>query len=151
MQQISEQGLNFIKSFEDFCAIPYPCPAGILTIGYGHVILPDENFREITEDNAVELLKKDCAKAESVINKRVKVGLNRNQFDALVSFIFNVGFGAFSNSTLLTLLNKGDYCGAANEFTRWNTIKGIPSNGLTTRRQLEKCLFLTPVTNHEIV
>ena len=143
--QISNGGLGFIKAFEDFSAKPYLCPAGVLTIGYGHAILPDEKFTEITEPEALELLKKDCAKFTSAINKLVKVGLNPNQFDALVSFIFNIGIGAFTQSTLLKLLNKGDYCGAANEFTRWNTIKGVSSNGLTTRRQLEKCLFLTPI------
>jgi lysozyme len=147
MLTISEDGLNFIKAFEDFSAKPYLCPAGVLTIGYGHAILPGEKFTAITEEEAVELLKKDCAKFISAINKLVKAELNRNQFDALVSFVFNIGQNAFANSTLLKLLNKGDYIGAANQFPRWNKIKGVPSNGLTTRRQLEKCLFLTPVKN----
>jgi lysozyme len=147
MLTISEDGLNFIKAFEDFCAKPYLCPADVLTIGYGHAILPGEKFTEITEKEAVELLKKDCAKFIDTINKLVKVALNRNQFDALVSFVFNIGVGAFTKSTLLELLNQGDYVGAANQMPRWNKINGKPSNGLTTSRQLEKCLFLTPVQN----
>ena len=145
--QISEEGLSFIKAFEDFSAKPYLCPANVLTIGYGHAILPDEQFTEITEEEAIELLKKDCTKFTSAINRLVKVGLNRNQFDALISFVFNIGVGAFTKSTLLKLLNQGNYNDAAKEFPRWSTVKGVPCNGLITRRQLEKCLFLTPLKN----
>lgn len=147
MVNISAEGLDFIKAFEDFSAKPYLCPAGVLTIGYGHAILPHEHFTEITEPEAIELLKTDCTKFVSAIHKLVKVDLNRNQFDALTSFIFNIGIGAFTKSTLLKLLNQGNYNDAAKEFPRWSTIKGVPSNGLITRRQLEKCLFLTPLKN----
>lgn len=117
--RIGEKGLALIKEFESFVSFPYTCPAGKLTIGYGHVVLQDEEFTKITPEEGEKLLINDCAIAENCINKLVKVELNQNQFDALVSFVFNVGRENFFASTLLKQLNKKDYNEAAEQFTRW--------------------------------
>lgn len=103
---ISENGLNLIKKEEGFKQKPYVCPAGKLTIGYGHVILPNESFTEINEIQATQLLKNDVAIAEDCINNSVKVPITQDQFDALISFVFNVGRKAFLESTLLRNLNN---------------------------------------------
>ena len=91
----------------------------------------------ITEGGAEALLRHDLEWVESTINKNVKVPLNQNQYDALASFIYNVGAGAFRKSTLLRLLNQGDYTGAAGQFQRWNKAGGKVLRGLTRRRQAE--------------
>lgn len=139
---VSDKGLDLIKTFESFSALPYRCPAGKLTIGYGHVIKDGESFTKITQDEALEILRKDCAIAESCINKSVTVPINQNQFDALVSFVFNVGCGAFKTSTLLLLLNSEKYNEAANEFNKWVYANRIKLNGLVNRRAEERALFL---------
>jgi lysozyme len=141
--KISSTGLDLIKHFESFSPVPYLCPAHKLTVGYGHVVLRNENFTSITEEEATQLLQKDCGVAEDCINQSVKVPLSQDQFDALVSFVFNIGVGAFLNSTLLKLLNAHCYQDAALEFLRWNKSNGSVLNGLTRRRQAERCLFLT--------
>ena len=96
----------------------------------------------ITEEQAEALLRKDIAWVEDAINTKVVVHLNQNQYDALASLIYNIGAGAFSKSTLLKMLNAGDYKGAAEQFLRWNRQKGKVLNGLTRRRQEERELFL---------
>lgn len=147
--KISQNGLNLIKEFEGFSSKPYLCPANIPTIGWGNTYYPDGkkvtmNDKSIDELKANEILEyvanKDFA---SFINKVVKVELNQNQFDALVSFAYNVGNGSLQNSTLLKKLNSGDYKGASNEFLRWNKSGGKVLNGLTKRREKERALFLS--------
>lgn len=140
---ISEKGLELIKSFESFSSKIYPCPAGEPTIGYGHVVLNGEIFTTLTEDEAFELFKKDCAIAEGCVNNFVKVPINQNKFDALVSFVFNAGCNAFKHSTLLFLLNNEKYQDAADEFNKWVYAKGIRLNGLVNRRAEERALFLS--------
>ena len=97
------------------------------------------------------ILKDDLKTYENYVNKYVKVKLNQNQFDALVSFTFNCGGGALKSSTLLKKLNKGDYTGAANELLRWNKANGKILAGLTRRRQSEKALFLKQSAIYYIV
>jgi lysozyme len=104
----SANGLAIIKESEGFSATAYKCPAGIWTIGYGHVILPHESFTEITEQQGEYLLIKDVRIAEDCINSNALVVLAQNQFDALVSLVFNIGCAAFKASTLLKILNSGD-------------------------------------------
>ncbi|MDF7667444.1 lysozyme [Orbaceae bacterium ESL0727] len=137
---ISNNGKQLIKSFESLQLSAYHCPAGILTIGYGHT----GNVKlgqTISEREADCLLMQDLYQAENSINKLVKVPLSQNQYDALVSFVFNVGTMAFNKSTLLCQLNNRDYVSAANEFLRWNKANGVVLAGLVKRRQAEKMLF----------
>ena len=139
---ISDNGLNLIKRFEGFRKKAYKCPAGVWTIGYGHInkVRPDDI---ITEAEATELLIKDVFNCEGVINHFVKKTLNQGQYDALCSFIFNVGSGNFQRSTLLRKLNQADYEGAANEFPKWVYSKGKKLPGLVKRRTAERELFIS--------
>lgn len=139
----SQEGIDIIKEFEGFSAKAYICPAGKATIGYGHVVLPSEKHLlsgNITEDEAESLLKRDLEIAESALNG-TKIRLEQNQFDALVSFIYNVGVSSFLNSTLIKRLRIGDLVGAAYQFPRWNKGGGKVLNGLVRRREAEKKLF----------
>lgn len=143
--QISLRGLAHIKGWEGFRAQVYLDQAGKPTIGYGHLIKPYETFTTITEAEASALLAKDVSSAEAAVNRGVKVAINQNQFDALVSFAFNVGNSAFANSTLLKRINAGQFTEAANEFGRWVFItlggKKVVSNGLVNRRVADYNLF----------
>jgi GH24 family phage-related lysozyme (muramidase) len=135
--------ISLIKKHEGLRLEAYlPTPNDVWTIGYGHTHTTKQGMK-ITEKQAEALLRKDIAWAEKAVNNLVVVPLTQNQFDALVSFVFNVGEGAFSTSTLLRLLNSGDYNGAANQFLRWNKQKGRVLNGLTKRREEERKLFLS--------
>lgn len=102
----SQKGLDLIKQSENFSPIPYLCPARQWTVGWGHVILRGEKFTSITKQEGEALLSKDVALTEICINKYVKVPLTQNQFDALVSFIFNIGRRNFLGSTMLKELNN---------------------------------------------
>jgi len=140
----SAKGIALIKKAEGFAPIPYFCPAGKKTIGYGHVILPGEEFpSHITEEEATDLLIKDLAERfEPAVEKLVTVDLTHGQFDALVSFVFNLGPGNLKMSTLLKKLNAGDCDGAANEFMKWTRAAGKVLPGLVKRRADEKELFM---------
>jgi lysozyme len=127
--------------------VPYQDQAGLWTIGYGHLIKAGESFVEISEAEAVALRQADQKIAEDAVNSAVTVPLTQPMFDALVSFAFNVGVGAFRGSTLLRELNSGDYAGARARFAEWNkvTVRGVKvvSNGLIARRELEADLFVS--------
>lgn len=139
--KISDKGLEVIKQHEGLCLKAYVCPAGVLTIGYGHTgdVLEGQ---EITEDEAERLLRNDVSWAEDCVNESVEVSLTQNQFDALVSFVYNIGCNAFRSSTLLRLLNSGNTEAAAQQFHRWNKGGGRVLAGLTKRRAHEAELFL---------
>lgn len=145
--KVTQNALNIIKKSENFKSKPYLCPKKIPTIGYGSTYYEDGtkvtlNDAAITEQRANELM---CYKANNefgaFINKNVKVPLNQNQFDALVSFVYNIGCEAFRTSTMLKLLNQNDFKSAINEFPKWNKCEGKVLNGLITRRESEKQLF----------
>ena len=144
---VSKNGLDLIKEFESFRAKPYLCPSQKATIGFGSTYYPDGKKvtlqdKEITEEKAFEILEYIANKDfGSNINKVVKVPLNQNQFDALVSFSYNIGNENFNSSTLLRWLNQGNYKEASMQLLRWNKSKGIVLNGLTKRRKSEKALF----------
>ena len=146
----SNNGINLIKQFEGCILSAYKCPAGVWTIGYGHTKDVKQGMK-ITTNQATNLLKEDLKTYENYVNKYVKVKLNQNQFDALVSFTFNCGGGALKSSTLLKKLNKGDYTGAANELLRWNKASGKVLAGLTRRRKAEKALFLKQSATYYVV
>lgn len=135
------RGIELIKSFEGYSATPYADVVGKSTIGYGHLILPTENFSAIGKDQAEAILKADLAIAEKAVNDLVLTPLAQNEFDALVSFTFNLGRNALKNSTLLRLLNKGEMDAASDQFLRWDHAGGKVVAGLTRRRIAEKELF----------
>lgn len=149
----SQRGIDLIKEFEGFSAVPYLCPAKILTWGYGHACLRDphgnpleEIPKEISKEKAEEILRADVEIAEEAVNKYVTPHyLNQNIFDALVSFTFNIGYSNFKNSTLLKFINQGKIAEAASQFERWVYAKGKELPGLVKRRKKEKELFLAPV------
>ena len=135
---------ELIKSFEGLELEAYLCPADIWTIGYGHT----GNVKEgdsITKSEAESLLDKDLQTFRNGVKRLVKVPLNENQFGALVSFAYNLGLGSLQSSTLLKMLNAGDYTGAADQFLRWNKSGGKVLTGLVRRREAERAVFLTPV------
>ena len=144
---VSKNGLDLIKEFESFKSKPYLCPSQKATIGFGSTYYPDGKKvtlqdKEITEEKAFEILEYIANKDfGSNINKVVKVPLNQNQFDALVSFTYNIGNSNFNSSTLLRWLNQGNYKEASVQLLRWDKSKGIVLNGLTKRRKAEKALF----------
>jgi len=133
---------TIVKESEGLELRAYLCPAGIWTIGWGHTGTDVYKGLVITLAEAEDLLERDLRTSEGYVNSLVKVKLTQNQFDALVSFIYNVGGGAFKGSTLLRLLNAGDYKGAADQLLRWDKAKGKVLAGLTKRRQKERELFL---------
>lgn len=113
------------------------------TIGYGQTGDDVYPGLVITPDDAVSLLSDDLTAFEIGVSRIVKVDLTENQFSALVVFAYNVGVGALESSTLLKLLNKYDYAGAANQLIRWNKSGGKVLPGLTKRRNAERMLFLS--------
>jgi lysozyme len=143
--KLSEKGLDLIKQFEGCELKAYICPAGVLTIGYGHTGSDVKHGMIITEAQATELLRKDVAKFEKGVNNvTVGVNLNQNQFDALVCFAFNCGIGALHTSTLLRKVRyKPNDKTIALEFARWNKSGGKVLPGLTTRRHAESKLYFS--------
>jgi len=140
---ISNKGVNLIKEFEGLELKAYKDSVGVLTIGYGSTGPHVTVGMTITESQAEVLLKKDLSRFEKGVDDLVTVPLNQNQFDALVSFSFNLGLGNLKSSTLLRKLNSLDYIGAANEIPRWDKAGGKILKGLTRRRLAEKELFLS--------
>jgi lysozyme len=141
MRHITEDGLNFIKQFEQFRAKSYLCPAGLPTIGYGHVV-GLENLSEVSEQEAEELLKRDVRHAEIAVQTYIKVPLNSNRLNALVSFTFNLGSGTLQHSTLRQKLNRGEYDQVPRELMRFVWCNGRKLRGLIKRRQAESWMFM---------
>ena len=148
--QTSHEGIALIKGFEGCRLTAYPDPGtggAPWTIGYGwtHPIdgKPVKPGMTIDQETADRLLKTGLVSYENDVLKLVRVRLTKGQFDALVSFAYNVGSRALSTSTLLKKINAGDIKGAADEFLRWNKAGGKVLNGLTRRREAERALFLS--------
>src|SRR5579864_8652257 len=142
---VSDAGLKFIADREGVRLLAYPDPGTggePWTIGVGHTdpghIRPGDTC---SMEQAMAWLRDDCATAEDAVSRLVAVPLTQTQFDALVDFVFNEGEGNFASSTLLRLLNAGDYEGADRQFIRWNLANGHVLGGLTTRRRLEAAMF----------
>lgn len=146
IKKTSKAGQDIIKQFEGLRLVGYmPTPNDVPTCGYGSTRIHGRKVilgEHITIEEAQEQLELDLLQFEDVINNSVKTPLTQNQFDALVSFTYNVGSGNFKSSTLLKLLNAGNYKGAADQFVRWNKQAGKELPGLTKRRLMEKDLFL---------
>lgn len=144
-RQINAAGLELVKHFEGLFLEAYLCPADVWTIGFGHTGLTHKDGtvfkgRKITAQDAEDLLRYDLRKFCARVVDAVKVPLNDNQFAALVSFDFNTG--GLLKSTLLKVLNAGNYAAAANEFLKWDKAGGRVLAGLTRRRKSERNLFL---------
>lgn len=133
---------EIIKPFEGLRLKSYKCPAGIWTIGWGHTGPEVFEGMEITLEEAESFLMDDMLEADQAVFDYVDVNLTEEQRAALVSFIFNLGAGNFRSSTLLKLINAGDFEAAAKQFGRWTKAKGIELAGLVKRREAEKKLFL---------
>ncbi|CDH23141.1 lysozyme [Xenorhabdus bovienii] len=143
--EISENGINKIKSYEGLRLHAYPDPATGAepwTIGYGHTkgVKPEQI---ITEQQAETFLHEDLIPIYAEIQRVVKVPLTQGQFDALCSFIFNLGVGNFIHSTLLKKLNLADYQGAAEEFLKWDRADGRVLADLRVRRASEQKMFMS--------
>ena len=137
----SGAGLTLTENSEGLSLNSYQDSGGVWTIGYGHTgpdVTPNQT---ITQNQAETLLSQDTLNAQQTINENVSIPLNQNEFDALVDFVFNVGKENFLNSTLLQLLNNGNYIGAANQLPRWDKCKGEVLQGLLIRREAEEKLF----------
>lgn len=139
---ISDEGLSLIKKFEGLRLTAYQDAVGIWTIGYGHTGPDVTPGMRVTQEQAESLLRKDVAEAEDAVRSLVKAPISQSQYDALVSFVFNVGRTAFMNSTLLRLLNQGDWVSAAAEFAKWHKAGKKALEGLLRRRIEEMILFL---------
>nr|DAL10735.1 MAG TPA_asm: Lysozyme [Caudoviricetes sp.] len=145
--RISDKGISLIKQFEGLRLTAYQDSVDVWTIGYGWTQpvdgKPIRPGTTIKEETAERLLRTGLVGYESDVSKLVKVKLTQGQFDALVSFAYNLGARTLSTSTLLQKLNAGDYAGAADEFPRWNKAGGKVLPGLTRRREAERALFLS--------
>ncbi|HCM9495669.1 TPA: lysozyme [Enterobacter hormaechei subsp. hormaechei] len=145
--QTSDKGIALIKQFEGCKLTAYQDSVGVWTIGYGWTKpvdgKPIRAGMTIKQETAERLLKTGLVSYENDVSRLVKVDLTQGQFDALVSFTYNLGARSLSTSTLLRKLNAGDYAGAADEFLRWNKAGGKVLNGLTRRREAEHALFLS--------
>lgn len=157
---ISEAGIQLIKSFEGCHNQPYKCPALLYTVGYGHVLYPEqarlktpersayplrtEHNRVFANDEIDELLEQDLQRFQDGVSRLCPASDDSQpQFDALVSFAFNVGLGNLQASTLRMKYNRGDTQGAADEFLKWTKASGKVLKGLVRRREAERALFLT--------
>tara|TARA_B100001123_G_scaffold433417_1_gene558101 strand:+ start:4504 stop:4944 length:441 start_codon:yes stop_codon:yes gene_type:complete len=145
MRHITKEGLELIKQFEGFEPEVYLDAAGYPTIGYGHLIRKEEGnmyANGITEAAAEALLAKDVWSAERAVLRLIKVPLTDGQFDALVSFTFNLGSGALQRSTLRRKVNREEHNAVPREFRRWVWAGGRKLRGLMRRRKAEAALYL---------
>ncbi|MFC2994952.1 lysozyme [Acinetobacter sichuanensis] len=142
-QTTSPAGIDLICSFEGLELKAYNDGVGVWTIGYGTTVINGVKVKKgdtCTVEQAKKYMASDLKKFEAAVNK-VQVPLNQNQFDALVSLTYNIGIGAFADSTLLKKLNVGDYKGAAAQFDVWVKAGGKRMQGLVNRRAVERKLF----------
>lgn len=142
---ISDNGYQLIREFEGFRSQAYLDTGGVWTIGYGTIKYPNgvrvKKGDICTQGQAELWLQNDCAWVDACLNKYVKTTISQNQFDALASFVYNVGEPSFIKSTMLTLINKGELQNSAIQFDRWVFDNGKKIDGLANRRAKEKALF----------
>ncbi|MDO3663431.1 lysozyme [Acinetobacter higginsii] len=142
----SQIGINLITSFEDLVLTAYDDGVGVWTIGFGTTVYPNgvkvKRGDTCTKAQAMTFFQHDLRRFEAAVNQAVKVVVNQNQFDALVSLTYNIGEAAFKGSTLLKKLNAKNYIGAADQFPQWNKGGGKVMKGLVRRRAAERELFL---------
>tara|TARA_Y100001937_G_C7100240_1_gene322144 strand:- start:547 stop:990 length:444 start_codon:yes stop_codon:yes gene_type:complete len=138
--KISAEGLDLIKHFEGLELEAYKCPAGVWTIGYGHTKDVQEGDTW-SESHADHMLEVEMEEYENYIHNLVTCPLSQNQFDALVSWVYNLGSSNLQASTLLKRLNAGDYPDVPNQIKRWNKAGGKVLEGLVRRREAEASMF----------
>jgi lysozyme len=144
MRHITDEGLGLIKQFEGFSPKIYLCPAEYPTIGFGHVVLPEEQSRfdgGIIREEAAELLRRDVRIAASAVSRLITNPMADGQFDALVSFTFNLGAGALQRSSLRKKVNRGEHGDVPVELMKWVWSAGRKLPGLMRRRQAEGALY----------
>ena len=146
MKTISQKGLSLIKKWEGLELEAYRDTGKVWTIGYGHTHEVRAG-QKITPEQAEQFLREDLQQAESAVNRLVKKPLRQQEYDALVSFVFNIGEGQFKSSTMLKMLNKGDMLHAASQFMRWTFDNRKFIQGLEYRRRDEMNLFLSEDSN----
>jgi lysozyme len=144
--KVSKECLKMLAHHEGVRQKPYKCPAGLWTVGVGHLIgdgktLPDSWNRTFTLDEVYDILAKDVVRFERGVNKYITVPLRQNEFDALVSFSFNLGLGVLQRSTLRQALNRGDKEMAIQSLLKYNKAGGKVLKGLDKRRKDEAALF----------
>lgn len=138
--KISQEGIALIKHYEGCKLESYQCSAGVWTIGFGST----KNVKEgmsIDAEKAEQLLVKDLAIFEKEVANLVSVPLEQNQYDAIVSWTFNLGSSNLKASTMLKVLNNGVYEAVPEQLKRWNKVKGVVNDGLVKRRKSEALLF----------
>lgn len=141
-RKTSPQGVEFIKMFEGFSAVPYNDSAGLPTIGFGHLIKPGEVFGAISSIEATALLARDLGTAEGAVNAAVQGTLTQSEYDALVSFTYNLGAGSLQSSTLLKKINSvAPIAEISTEWNKWINAGGVPVKGLKARRLAEFTLY----------
>ena len=154
----SDKAIELIRHHEGVVRRPYKCPASLWTVGVGHVLYPAqarmpidernrcvlaiEDFRIFSRKEIDEILKKDLQRFERGVLRYCPATTSQSQFDALVSFSFNLGLGTLQRSTLRQKHNRGDYDGAAEEFLKYTKAGGKVLRGLVTRRKDERALYL---------
>lgn len=142
---ISENGYAIIREFEGFRSTAYKDTGGVWTIGFGTIRYPNgvkvKQGDTCTRAQAEKWLKNDSLWVDACLDKHIKVKVSQNQFDALSSFVYNVGETAFAKSTMLKTINSNDLVGAASQFDRWVYDNGRKIDGLVNRRAKEKALF----------
>jgi len=142
----SKECLKMLAHHEGVRQKPYKCPAGLWTVGVGHLIgdgktLPDSWNKTFTLDEVYDILAKDVVRFERGVNKYITVPLRQNEFDAIISFSFNLGLGVLQRSTLRQALNRGDKEGAIASLLKYNKAGGKVLKGLDNRRKDEAALF----------
>lgn len=141
MRHVTQEGLDLIKRFEGFNSTVYICPAGYPTIGYGHLVRGHETLDSISQEEAEALLKIDVESAERAVLRLIKVPLTDGQFDALVSFTYNLGSGALQCSTLRRKVNRQAHGEVPEQLMRWVWAGGKILNGLRMRRKQESLSY----------
>lgn len=142
MNTLSTTGEDLIESFEELRLTSYLDSKGVPTIGWGHTGPKIVLGMTCTRAQADAWLYEDCQVAALGVDSSLETNVTQNQFDALVSFAFNVGVSAEAHSTMMKLINARDFTGAAAEFPKWDHVDKIPNAGLLRRREAEQALFL---------
>jgi len=144
MRHVTQDCIDLVEHFEGYRPNVYKCSGGYDTIGIGHLVKSGEDWSQgITKDQAREVLAKDLLSAERAVLRLTKVPLSDGQFDALVSFVFNLGSGCYQRSLLRQRVNREEHLDASNTFWMYRRANGKIMKGLVRRREAERILYLS--------